>query len=142
MKTAQQKARGRSRTRWARLRKMLVARSEELLEQMRGELASSRGVHSGGRSDDVCDRATDNLYNEMAQEFAEIATADLRMIGQAIQRIDEGSYGCCEICGRPISEARLKALPFAELCIECKRQEEADGSRGGDRHRPAYSAQR
>ena len=120
---------------------MLVTRSEELLEQMRGELASSRAVHSGSRSDDVCDRATDSLYNEMAQEVAEIATADLRMIAEAIRRIDEGSYGCCEICARPIPEARLKALPFAELCIECKRLEEADGSRGADRHRLVRSAQ-
>jgi DnaK suppressor protein len=103
----------------------LVRCREELIEQMRGELAYSRGNQAGARYDDVCDRAADAFYDELAQGFAEIASADLKMIERAIQKIDGNSYGLCEICGSPIPGPRLRALPFADLCVECKRQEEA-----------------
>jgi RNA polymerase-binding protein DksA len=43
---------------------------------------------------------------------------------RAIRRIDDGNYGTCERCGNPIEAARLKALPHALLCMDCKRREE------------------
>jgi DnaK suppressor protein len=43
---------------------------------------------------------------------------------KALEKIEEGSYGICESCGRPISLDRLKALPHALMCIECKKAEE------------------
>jgi len=94
---------------------------------MQGELASRRSTPLGAGYDDVCDRASENLYDELAQGFAEIATADLKRINRALQRIDEKTYGSCEVCGANIPEARLRALPFAELCVDCKRAEEATG---------------
>ena len=54
----------------------------------------------------------------------EIASADLRCIDRAIHRMDRGVYGQCESCGRAIPSLRLRALQFAELCDECKRDEE------------------
>ena len=39
-------------------------------------------------------------------------------------KIDEGTYGTCEGCGSPIPPARLRLLPFAELCVTCQREEE------------------
>jgi DnaK suppressor protein len=43
---------------------------------------------------------------------------------KALAKIEEGSYGICESCGKPISADRLKALPHALMCIECKKAEE------------------
>ena len=48
-------------------------------------------------------------------------------IDHALVRIDEGAYGLCERCGRPIEKARLKALPYANLCIRDKQAEERAG---------------
>jgi DnaK suppressor protein len=48
----------------------------------------------------------------------------MQRIDKALARIDEGSYGLCERCGRPIEKARLKALPYASLCLEDKQAEE------------------
>jgi RNA polymerase-binding protein DksA len=42
-------------------------------------------------------------------------------VSDALTRIDEGSFGECEHCGRPISEERLKALPYTPFCVECAR---------------------
>jgi DnaK suppressor protein len=47
-------------------------------------------------------------------------------IKEAIERIDSGTYGICEMCGEEISEARLKARPVTTLCIECKRKQETE----------------
>jgi len=45
-------------------------------------------------------------------------------IDKALAKIDEGSYGLCDRCGKPIEKARIKALPYANLCIEDKQAEE------------------
>ncbi|MBP1708454.1 MAG: transcriptional regulator, TraR/DksA family [Deltaproteobacteria bacterium] len=45
-------------------------------------------------------------------------------VNEALERIDNGTYGICESCGRPISEKRLMARPVTTDCIECKTEEE------------------
>ena len=47
------------------------------------------------------------------------AEQELRQIDAALQRFDRGTYGLCKVCGEPIVEKRLDALPFATRCIEC-----------------------
>ena len=47
-------------------------------------------------------------------------------IREALERLDEGTYGICEECGENISEARLKARPVTTLCIDCKKRQESD----------------
>ena len=47
----------------------------------------------------------------------------LTKIEKALGRIDEGSFGLCERCGKPIEKARLKALPYASLCLKDKQAE-------------------
>jgi RNA polymerase-binding protein DksA len=47
----------------------------------------------------------------------------LEKIDRALSRMDEGTYGICQRCGRPIEKARLKALPYASLCIRDKQAE-------------------
>jgi DnaK suppressor protein len=48
-------------------------------------------------------------------------------VDRALERIDEGTYGLCERCGKPIEKARIKALPYATLCIKDKQAEERAG---------------
>jgi DnaK suppressor protein len=47
----------------------------------------------------------------------------LEKIDRALERLDEGTFGVCERCGKPIEKARLKALPYANLCIKDKQAE-------------------
>ncbi|MFP4056568.1 MAG: TraR/DksA family transcriptional regulator [Candidatus Brocadiia bacterium] len=116
----------RRQTSVERLRKALLKRREQLLEGMNEELAASRPDTLGARFDDVADRASEALYDDLAQGYAEIASANLRKINRAIERMDDGTYGLCETCGAPIPAARLRLLPFAHLCVECQRREEAE----------------
>ena len=48
----------------------------------------------------------------------------LEKIEKAMAKIDDGSYGLCDRCGKPIEKARLKALPYASLCLKDKQAEE------------------
>ena len=48
----------------------------------------------------------------------------IQKIDEAIERIEAGTFGICEACERPIPKARLKALPFAKLCVKCMEKEE------------------
>jgi RNA polymerase-binding transcription factor DksA len=43
-------------------------------------------------------------------------------VKEAISRIDRGEYGICELCGEPIKEERLKAVPYSSMCVKCASQ--------------------
>ncbi len=51
----------------------------------------------------------------------EAAERRIKEVDAALARIDAGTFGLCTTCGRPIAEARLEALPWAALCIDCQR---------------------
>lgn len=64
------------------------------------------------------------LDREIDLTLQENARARIAQIEQALVKLESGSYGACDKCGKPISEDRLNAAPFATLCIDCKRREE------------------
>jgi RNA polymerase-binding protein DksA len=70
------------------------------------------------------DVATATFDREMASTLEENSTHVLAAIDAALGRIESGTYGVCQQCGRPIAEERLEALPWATLCIDCKRKQE------------------
>jgi RNA polymerase-binding protein DksA len=70
------------------------------------------------------DIATATFDREMASSLEENSNHVLEEIDAALARIDRGTYGQCEHCGRPIVSERLDALPWATLCIEDKRKQE------------------
>jgi RNA polymerase-binding protein DksA len=70
------------------------------------------------------DVATATFDREMASTLEENSNHVLGAIDAALQRIENGTFGTCESCGKPIPEERLDALPWATLCIDCKRRQE------------------
>jgi RNA polymerase-binding protein DksA len=65
-----------------------------------------------------------NVERERDLALSASATQAVEDIDRALRRMDLGTYGICERCGKKITVARLEALPFAALCIECKSREE------------------
>ena len=51
----------------------------------------------------------------------------LREVDEALERIEGGNFGLCELCGEPIVRERLRAMPHARNCIECQRESERNG---------------
>lgn len=53
-----------------------------------------------------------------------VATAQRRAVIEAIKRIEEGVYGSCVDCGKPVPEGRLEARPEAARCVQCQSKQE------------------
>jgi RNA polymerase-binding protein DksA len=72
----------------------------------------------------LADDATETFDREVDYTLEENSGHVLAAIDAALQRIDEGTFGVCRTCGKPIGEERLAAIPYATQCIDCKRKEE------------------
>ncbi len=77
----------------------------------------------------MADQGTDNFDREFALNLVSSEQDVLYEIDEALARVDMGSYGVCEACGKPIERARLNALPFAKMCVKCKSAHEKGKSR-------------
>lgn len=108
------------------------------LEELRGALEEQREnlrkeiVEQGGDPDsDDAEIDVERNFADSAHSTAERARllsvmkalrANLRWVDRALTKMELGTYGPCERCGRPISIERLEALPWAILCIDCARK--------------------
>ena len=82
------------------------------------ELSSAAGdQHLADHASEIFDREVDDSLEENADMI-------VREIDLALERIEAGTYGTCINCGQPIPEERLAAVPYAVLCVPCKRDEE------------------
>ncbi|HYZ20241.1 MAG TPA: TraR/DksA C4-type zinc finger protein [Gaiellaceae bacterium] len=72
----------------------------------------------------LAETASVTLDREIDYTLEEIDEQVLVSIDEAIARIDNGTYGICDNCGQRIGEERLRAIPWATLCIDCKRLQE------------------
>lgn len=72
----------------------------------------------------LAENATITLDREIDYTLQGNEEEVLAAIDSALARIDEGTYGRCQRCGQPIAEERLRAIPYATLCIDCKRKDE------------------
>jgi len=104
----------------------LKRRLEEERQQLLAELAQLKSKpysFSEWDKDDV-DVTTSRLMRESELWRASDLQQRLRLINEALHRIDKGTYGRCERCGEEIDPARLEILPYTTLCIKCKQKSE------------------
>lgn len=111
----------------ARLQQVLVKRRDALRKALAGDLSLLQELSSESSGGDAADVAMDTSQDEINSQLAEVESRELEMIQTALERMEAGTYGQCEACDKPIPMARLNALPYATLCIECQREEEEYG---------------
>ena len=82
--------------------------------------ASTQSDSSGdvGLDDEPADAGTATFEREKDLSIENNVRDLLHKIDRALKRMDDGTYGICDICGKPIEKARVKALPYVELCIK------------------------
>jgi len=111
-------------------RKILLQRLQVLLEE------AGKTVEDMNRAKVRFPDPTDGASAEFDRDFLlRIRDRERKLINkvqQALDRIDNGTYGICEACGREISEKRLKARPVTTLCIRCKTKQEEEEKRLGE----------
>lgn len=107
------------------------------VEMLKGRLLEERGRAAaalelltrehhdadGSESSDnhVADPSVVAVEREIDSTLGESAESMLAAIDAALARIPAGTFGLCGTCGKPIADARLEALPYTDLCIDCKR---------------------
>ncbi|MER5630777.1 TraR/DksA family transcriptional regulator [Streptomyces nitrosporeus] len=102
--------------------------------RLRSELEASGAALAGlmrdsgdGAGDDDADTGTKNITREHELSLAAHAQETLDQTERALARLDAGTYGLCEVCGKPIGKARMQAFPRATLCVEDKQKQERRG---------------
>ena len=103
-------------------KELLTQRVEDLL----GEAGKTVSDMTDGKENfpDVADRATLESERNFELRIRDRERKLIVKLQEALQRIDEGTFGICEVCGGKISEKRLMARPVTTLCIECKTKQE------------------
>jgi DnaK suppressor protein len=104
----------------------------EALLLKKQELVGASGVRplqatmeNNSRQGDMADQASGNNEVHIALKLRQTDAKILQAIEDALQRIERGTYGVCRDCGNAISDARLNAIPWTRVCIDCKEKQKA-----------------
>jgi len=101
----------------------LLAEEQELLTRInRAETSAREGVVDYVR--DRGDESVDDVLTEEQLEEADTYWAELKQVRDALQRIEDGTFGKCIVDGEPIEEKRLEAIPWTPYCLKHERQQE------------------
>ena len=103
-------------------RERVVAALDYLHEENAGSLHEE--AEEATIADNVGETATVTLDRQIDYSLEEASNHVLAAIDAALQRIEAGTYGMCQTCGKPIGDDRLEAIPYATQCIDCRRREE------------------
>jgi len=119
----------------AQFRKMLLELRRKLansVDHLQNDALKSAGEAADELSDvpaeHMAERASDSFFRDLMIRILQNSDAELCDVNLALQKIDGGTYGLCENCSGKISKKRLKALPFARLCIGCQQEAEQQAS--------------
>ena len=124
------------------LARQRLAEERERLDEVRSTF-DAEGLTDQSASDSVgelssydqhqADMGTETFEREKDLSILEQVEAELADVEHALRRLDEGTYGTCEVDGKPIPEDRLEALPAARLCLEHQAQAEREVRVSGER---------
>ncbi len=113
--------------------KLLLKTKEKILGDIRN-LSDDNTGSGNGRGGDVsghalhmADVATDMYDREFTLSLAANERELLFEIDEALHRIDDGTYGLCGVCKKPVAATRLKALPYTKTCLKCQEVLESKG---------------
>ncbi|MDQ3702761.1 MAG: TraR/DksA C4-type zinc finger protein [Chloroflexota bacterium] len=110
----------------------LAAYRRDEVDQDGGKDEPGSGQHweHSGYGDHPADGATELFEREKNITLEQTLRDHLQLVEHALARVEEGTYGTCERCGRPIGAERLDAIPETTLCLEHKAEAERGGSGG------------
>ncbi len=112
---------------WEKYYRTLLDLRERLLRQMSG-LAKESAEEMDGYSLHMADSGTDNFDRDFALSLLSSDQDAIYEIDEALKRIQRGTYGICELTGKPIPKARLEAIPWTRFTVEAQAQLEREGA--------------
>jgi DnaK suppressor protein len=123
----------------AKMREQLGEMKTKLLSEIDSELRAEREANKD-EGMDTYDLASEERDREINFILSDRERVKIKQIDDALDRLDQGTYGVCESCGLEIAEERLQALPFTRLCRDCQQEQEkeAKSQRRFDDERNTY----
>lgn len=116
-----------NRDRYAELKSILQERRGEIMGQVQGKIRDVRTEGANNPNVGVLDAAESSeadIQDDIEFALIQMKAETLHKIGEALRRLEEGTFGYCFECGEEISERRLRALPFAVRCKDCEEARE------------------
>lgn len=116
-------------------RQLLITERAKLASEIRSlaqDAAKSPREASGDLSAytvHMADMAADTYDRELSMNIVSSEQELLYQIDDALKRLDDGTFGVCQQCSQPITMSRLKAVPYASMCIACQRTKEQKSKR-------------
>jgi RNA polymerase-binding transcription factor DksA len=101
----------------AERQRLLAVRAAQDVEAPLTEPVTSNTEELSSVDQHLADIGTETFSREVDASIREEIDAELAEIDAAMRRLEDGTYGICEACGRPIEEERLEAVPWARLCV-------------------------
>ena len=115
-------------TRYSELKRMLEDRQREIQAEVQGRMRDVRAEGTwGGKQAEVLDAVESSevdIQDEIEFALIQMKAETLHRINEALERLEEGTYGRCFECGEEIGPQRLRALPFAVRCKDCEEARE------------------
>jgi RNA polymerase-binding protein DksA len=96
----------------------------EIVQNLIASNQDFKAIVEGMDPKDIADVASDDIDRKMIEAIGAQELKRLKLIDSALTRIRQGKYGLCIKCGKRIPADRLKAIPYALMCIECKSEDE------------------
>src|SRR6266851_8829780 len=120
-------------------RERLLEMKNKLLAEFESELRAEREANKD-EGMDTYDLASEERDREINFILSDRERVKIKQIDDALDRLDQGTYGVCESCGLEIAEERLQAMPFTRLCRDCQQEQEkeAKSQRRFDDERNTY----
>jgi DnaK suppressor protein len=103
-------------------RGLLIHELDKVLKK--AKTSSGGTIDSTVAAADIIDQASTEIDNVLSLRIRERESRLARKIKEALAKLEDGTYGICEECGKEISEGRLRARPVARFCIQCKEKQE------------------
>ena len=94
----------------------------QIRKDLLGDVKKNRANSKEGadqQAADIADDAAQSYTRQLILNLGEQDREQLKLVEEAIEKINEGNYGICQQCEKSIPEARLKVVPFAIYCVEC-----------------------
>ncbi len=103
-----------------------LAADLEALEESTATTPKDSSGDLSSYSSHMADQGSDSMEREKAFLVASVKRRRLEEIDSALSRVEAGTFGVCESCGKSIPLKRLERMPGASLCVECKEREEKE----------------
>ena len=107
-----------------KMKQSLLDLKKQIIDQLMANSSDFRQIVESMEAKDVIDIASDDIDRKMLDAVGSKDVNRLKLIDSALTRIEQGKYGLCMRCGKKIPKERLKAIPYALLCIDCKTADE------------------